>query len=93
MAISHFKNLFKASLEVSLAEVIQIAQDFPCYVDEEDSEELMGEVTRGEVKGIVKSMPKDKSPVPDNWSVELFQHFFETIGSELTEVVEESRRK
>lgn len=55
--------------------------------------ELMGEVTRGEVEGIIKSMPKDKSPGPKEWMVELFQHFFEQIGHDLTEFVEESKRK
>lgn len=38
-------------------------------------------------------MAKDKSPGPDGWTVELFIHFFELIGDELTEVVEESRGK
>ena len=38
---------------------------FPHYVDEEDSVEFMGEVTRGEVEGIIKSMLKDKSPGQD----------------------------
>lgn len=53
----------------------------------------MGEVTKEEVKSIIKSMAKDKSLGPDGWTIELFQHFFNQIGSELTEVVEESRRK
>jgi len=38
-------------------------------------------------------MAKDKSPRPDGWPIEFFQQFFDQIGSELTDVVEESRRK
>ena len=53
----------------------------------------MGEVTRWEVEGIIKAMPKDKSLGPNSWIVELFQHFFEKLGQDLTKVVEESRRK
>jgi len=73
MGRSHFKNLFKAPSEVSLAEVIQTTQTFSRYVDEEDTEELMGEVSRGELEGIIKSMPKDKSLGLDSWTMELFQ--------------------
>jgi len=50
----------------------------------------MWEVTRGEVEGILKLMQKNKSPGPDGWTVDLFQHFYETIGNELTKVVKES---
>lgn len=49
--------------------------------------ELMEEVTSGEVDGIIKSMPKYNSLGADGWIMELFQHFFEIVGSELTEVV------
>lgn len=38
-------------------------------------------------------MAKDKSPGLDGWTIELFQHFIDQIGQELTEVVEESRTK
>eukprot|EP00253_Pinus_taeda_P002165 PITA_02165 len=53
----------------------------------------MREVSKEEVESIIKSMAKDKSPGPYGWTIELFQHFFDQIGEELTKVVEESRRK
>lgn len=53
----------------------------------------MGEVTKEEVEGILRSMQKDKGLGTDGWTVEFFQHFFESLGNELTEVVEESRVK
>lgn len=62
-------------------------------MEEEEAEILIREVSKEEVESIIKSMEKDKSPGPDGWNIELFQHFFEQIGAELTEVVEESRRK
>jgi len=39
----------------------------------------------------VELMPKDKSPGPDGWNQELFHHFFDILGSDLLDVVEESR--
>jgi hypothetical protein len=36
-------------------------------------------------------MPKDKSPGPDGWTQELFQHFFEIMGLDMLNAVEESR--
>lgn len=62
-------------------------------MEEEESESLIREVSKEEVESIIKSMAKDKSPGPNRWTIELFQHFFEHIGAELSEVVEESRRK
>eukprot|EP00253_Pinus_taeda_P017008 PITA_17008 len=41
----------------------------------------------------MKTMGKEKSPGPDGWTIELFLHFFDLIGPDITEVVEESRRK
>eukprot|EP00253_Pinus_taeda_P014847 PITA_14847 len=93
MGKAHFQNLFTAQGGITLAEIIRIAQCFPRFVEEEEAGSLMDVVTKEEVEHIIKSMAKDKSPGPDGWTIELFNHFFDSIGDELTEVVEESRRK
>eukprot|EP00253_Pinus_taeda_P002268 PITA_02268 len=93
MGKNHFKSLFSDPGGVSLAEIIRTAQYFPRFVEGEEAEDLFREVTKEEVESIIKSMAKDKSPSPNGWTVELFIHFFELIGDELTKVVEESRRK
>eukprot|EP00253_Pinus_taeda_P025314 PITA_25314 len=90
---SHFQNMYADQGEITIAEVIKTAQSFPRYVEEEEADDLMSEVTKQEVESVIKSMERDKSPRPDGWTIELFQHFFDQIGAELTEVVEESRRK
>ena len=51
----------------------------------------MAPVSKDEVEATLKSMQKEKSPGPDGWTVELFLHFFDTLGEDLTAVVEESR--
>ena len=89
--VNYFKHLFKAPVEATIAEVIRVAQVFPRFIEEEDNEFLMAPITKEEVESVLKSMQKEKSPGPDGWTVEFFQHFFEFIGDELVEVVEESR--
>lgn len=89
---NHFQNLFSEQRGTSLAEIIRTALSFPKYVEEE-AEGLQGEDTLEEVEKVVKSMAKNKSPGPDGWPIDFYQQFFEQIGSEITEVVEEYRRK
>eukprot|EP00253_Pinus_taeda_P015727 PITA_15727 len=90
---NHFQNLFADQGEVTIAEVIKTAQCFPRYVEEEEAEDLLRPVTKEEVESVIKSMEKEKSPGPGGWTIELFLHFFELIGAEITDVVEESRKK
>eukprot|EP00253_Pinus_taeda_P021308 PITA_21308 len=90
---NHFQYLFSDPGGISLAEIIRKSQAFSRFVEEGDAEDLFREVTKEEVESIIKSMAKDKSPGPYGWSIELFSHFFDSIGAELTEVVEESRKK
>ena len=51
----------------------------------------MEPVTKEEVEDILKEMLNDKSPGPDGWTVEFFQHFFKFLREHLVGLVEESR--
>eukprot|EP00253_Pinus_taeda_P015318 PITA_15318 len=72
---------------------MRTAQCFPSFLEEDEAAELACPVTKEEVEATMKSMGKDKSPGLDGWTIELFLHFFDQIGAEITEVVEESRMK
>lgn len=72
--------------------MINMANHFPRFVNEEDAEELTAPVTMDELEGTLKWFEKDKSPGPDGWSTEFFYlTFFELLGQDLLRVVEESR--
>ena len=58
--VIHFKNLFKAPNQASIAEVIRVAQLFPRFVEEEDNRLLMEEVSEEEIKETLHSFQKDK---------------------------------
>eukprot|EP00253_Pinus_taeda_P008007 PITA_08007 len=87
----HFQSLFSDSGEATIGEVMRTTQCFPSFFEEDEAEELSSPVTKDEIESAMKNMGKDKSPGPDGWTIELFLHFFDLIGSEVTDVVEESR--
>jgi len=39
----------------------------------------------------LKSFSKDKSPGPDDWTIEFYLHFFDLIEVDLLELVENTR--
>eukprot|EP00253_Pinus_taeda_P033955 PITA_33955 len=87
----HFQKIFSDNGESTIAEIIKTAQCFPRFIEEGMNEDLTAPVSKEEVEAAMKSMGKDKSPSPDGWTVELFLHFFDLIGSDMADVVEESR--
>eukprot|EP00253_Pinus_taeda_P003035 PITA_03035 len=86
----HFQNIFADQGEATIAEVFSTVQSFPRFIEEDEAEDLTIPVTKEEIEAAMKLMGKDKSPGPDGWTIELFLHFYEQIGAEITEVVEES---
>eukprot|EP00253_Pinus_taeda_P034625 PITA_34625 len=89
----HFQRIFSDPGGTTIAEIIRTAQCFPRFIEEDMNDDLNVPVSKDEVEAAMKSMGKDKSPGPDGWSVELFLHFFDLIGSDLVDVVEESRMR
>jgi hypothetical protein len=53
---------------------------------------LFNPVTLEELKAVLFHFKKDKSPGPDDWTTEFFTFFFDLVGEDLLEMVEESRR-
>ena len=65
--VEHFQTLYKTLAQASIAEVIRVAELFPRFVEEEDNLALMEEVTEEELKVVLQSFQKDKSPGPNGW--------------------------
>ena len=51
----------------------------------------MEDVSEEELKATLNSFQKDKSPGPNGWTVELFMVSYGTIGTDLLQLVEETR--
>jgi hypothetical protein len=60
-------------------------------VKEDDATLLDCPCTKLELWEVLKSFAKDKSLGPDGWTVEFFIHFFDLVGDDLLEMVEDSR--
>jgi hypothetical protein len=54
-------------------------------------QELEKPNTVEEIKLVLQRFSKDKSPGPDGWTVEFFLKYFDILGTDVQEVVEESR--
>lgn len=65
VATSHFKQAYSAPPNITLGEIILVAQLFPRYVDQEEAMELEKEVSLGELEATLKCFKRDKSTGPD----------------------------
>jgi hypothetical protein len=72
---------------------VQITGLFSRMVNVEEARSLHDPVNLEEIKAVLSLFKKDKSPGPDGWTVEFFSHFFDLVGDDLLEMVEESRQR
>jgi hypothetical protein len=68
-----------------------VASLFTHTVTEEDALFLDNPCTLQEISVALKSFSKDKSPGPDGWTVEFYLHFFDLVGPDLLELVEDNK--
>jgi hypothetical protein len=92
-AVGFFRNIFLAHPNLSITDQLAILRNYPRMFTEEDSQRLTLPVTSTEVLSILKGFKASKSHGPDGWTVEFFLAFFDILGDELVEMVEESRKK
>jgi len=93
LATEHFRGIYKAPEEVNILEIMRVAELFPRYIEQEDSEELQKEVTMAELEATLKWFKKDKSFGPDGWTIDFYLAFFDILGNDLLKIVEDSRRR
>jgi hypothetical protein len=91
MAFNHFRTQYKAFETENIDVQLNVLQSIPRFFNESDNQNLGKPATLDELKDTIDKLPKEKSPGPDGWTQELFQHFFEIMGLDMLNVVEESR--
>jgi hypothetical protein len=62
-------------------------------VSDEETGPLYSPVTLEELKSVLFHFKKEKSLGSDDWTTEFFIFFFDLVGEDLLEMVEDSRRK
>jgi hypothetical protein len=88
---NHYKSFYGANDHTLLQDSVRVASLFPRSVTLEDTHLMDNPCSLQEVRDVLKSFAKDKIPGPDGWTVEFFLHFFELVGDDLLEMVEDSR--
>ena len=88
-----FKIIFKEEQQTTIAEVIQISKFFLGSINQEDNLQLMEEVSEEELKANLHRFQKYKRPGRDGWTVEFFIVGYDSIGRDLLQLVEETRKK
>jgi hypothetical protein len=89
--VNYFKPFFKHNPSANLQSSALVASLFTHTVLEEDALLLDSLCTLQEISVALKSFSKDKSPGPDGWTVEFYLHFFDLVGPDLLELVEDNR--
>ena len=51
----------------------------------------MEEVSEEELKCVLRSFQKDRSPGPDGWTIEFFLELYDLLGLDLLQVVNDTR--
>ena len=91
MGIDHFRDLYKDPANTNLTEIIRVARLFPRFFDQEVEEHLMRPVSIQELEDTLKWFQKDKSPGSDGWPIEFYLDFFNIMGQDILNLVEECR--
>jgi len=92
MGIRHFSDIYKAPIGITLPSIIRTAEALPRFGDLDEVENLNSRVSREELEAVLKCFKKDKSTGLDGWLTEFYSSFFELIGDNLLQTIEECRR-
>jgi hypothetical protein len=90
-AYHYFKNSYSDPGLTNFHDQATIIGIFPRLVSEVEAKQLNGACTKEEIWKVLNSFKRDKIPGPDGWTVEFYLHFFELVGDDLWDLVEDTR--
>eukprot|EP00253_Pinus_taeda_P022097 PITA_22097 len=88
----HFTHIALETQADRTEAIYTLTQAIPKVVTNEQNITLLKEISMEEVEEAVKSMPNDKAPGPDGFTINFYKACWPTIKSKIWEVVEDSRR-
>lgn len=91
-ASKYFKSIFTDPGVTRIDSQLKVLQQIPRLFVEEDNRILERHVTLLELENILKSCAKDKSPGLDGWTVEFYLGLWDLVGTEVLQMLEETRR-
>eukprot|EP00253_Pinus_taeda_P023046 PITA_23046 len=90
--IDHFKGIYRAPREANILEIMRMAEKFPRFFLQDESEDLIKAVSMEELESTINWFKKDRSPGPDGWTIEFYIAFLDLLGNDLLNIIEQSRR-
>jgi hypothetical protein len=84
--------MFKAHDNLAITDQLAVLRNYLRLFYEEEGSSIADPISLDEVLKNLKGFKCSKILGPDGWTVKFFLAFFDLVGNELLEVVEESRR-
>jgi hypothetical protein len=91
--VTYFGNLFKCQEDILIIKQLEVLQNYPRLFLEEEGKSIVEPVLFSEVLSTLKGFAKSKNLGRDGWIVDFFLEFFDILGHNILEAVEESRIK
>ena len=92
VVVDQFQELFKEPAGCPIGEMLEVLDLFPRAIIEEMNGELTKDIVEEEIKQVLHSFQKGKSPGPDGFMLEFFLGFYDLIKKDILAVVQESRK-
>lgn len=92
MLTRHFNHMAQEPQEDRTEAIEELTQAIPHIITNEKNLALLRVVSLEEVEEAAKSMPNDKAPGPDSFTINFYKACWNTVKTEVWEVVEDSRR-
>jgi hypothetical protein len=92
-AADHFEQLYKSNSNQNLPDKLAAASLIQRWYRISEATDLFNPVTLQELKEVLDHFKKERSPGPDGWTVEFFSYFFDLVGTDLLQMVEDTRIK
>jgi hypothetical protein len=92
-AIRYFKKLYVVDDSRAHVDQANLARLFNRFVTADDNAVIDRVITKQEIQDILSNFAKDKSLGLDGWTVEFFTLYFDVVGDDLLDLVEDSRTR
>lgn len=89
---NHFSNIAQEPNVNREAAIQEITSAIPRLITDEQNWSLRKRITMEEVEEAVKSMPNDKAPGPDGFTINFYKACWDIVKNDIWEIVEDSRR-
>ena len=91
LGVRHFKNIFSDDNLTTILAQLTVIKLYPSFFSPEEHSNFTTKVTLLEIESALKSFKKDKALGPDGFLVEFYLPFFDLLGNDLLQLVEESQ--